>query len=328
MEENKNKPIVGRYQQLVMSYDPSLVKLPSEEDLKKALLLLDLLVGDFEKSLGFLNQLEHFVSSPLDFKTFERKMTDLIEGTREITERALDNYHYLSGNLKDIYTIFTQTVESENAIGETHESINVRFKFWLHSYRTENAGEGKGSKEIQTFSEFIQLLSNEQSGYTYFISPLGETHFLICQYAPLESSPEKIELHFSTYVEPPDTSFQSLKRAWNKMFSAANKRVYHVFRDSPPNSTIGTFKERLSVSIPPYTPHRYNYPEQLTKVIYDFINVYGVDGRRHIHLLRHNDKFAVFTTHCPIRFDGRFVVLSDVDTTNALLGENHRVIFE
>ncbi len=56
MDENKNKPIVGRYQQLVMSYGPSLVKLPSEEDLKKALLLLDLLAGDFEKTLGFLNQ--------------------------------------------------------------------------------------------------------------------------------------------------------------------------------------------------------------------------------------------------------------------------------
>ena len=74
-----------------MSYDPSVVKLPSEEDLKKVLLLLDLLVGDFEKSLGFLNQLENFVSSLLDIKTFERKMTDLIEGIREITERAFDN---------------------------------------------------------------------------------------------------------------------------------------------------------------------------------------------------------------------------------------------
>ncbi len=72
-----------------MSYDPSVVKLPSEEDLKKV--LLDLLVEDFEKSLGFLNQLEHFVSSLLDIKTFERKMTDLIEGIREITERAFDN---------------------------------------------------------------------------------------------------------------------------------------------------------------------------------------------------------------------------------------------
>lgn len=112
------------------------------------------------------------------------------------------------------------------------------------------------------------------------------------------------------------------------MFSAANKRVYHLFRDSPPNSTIGTFKERLSVSIPPYTPHRYNHPEQLTKVIYDFINVYGVDGRQHIHLLRHDDKFAVFTTHCPIRFDGRSVDLTDADTANGLLGDNYHVIIE
>lgn len=328
MDEKKNKPIVGRYQQLVMSYDPSVVTLPSEEDLKKALLLLDLLAGDFEKSIGFLNQLEHFVSVPLDFKTFQRKMTDLIEGTREITERALDNYHYLTGNLKDIYTIFTQTVESENAIGETHESINARFRFWMHSFRTENAGEGEISKEIQSFSEFVQLLSNEQSGYAYFLSPLGGTHVLICQYVPLESSSEQFELHFSTYVEAPGTPFKSLKRAWNKMCGAANKRVYHFFRDSPPSSTIGTFKERLSVSIPPYTPHRYNHAEQLTKIIYDFINVYGVDARRHVHLLSHDDKFAVFTTDSPIRFDGRFVDLAGVDTTNELLGDNYRVIIE
>ena len=32
-----------------MSYDPFVVKLPSEEDLKKALLLLDLLVEDFRQ---------------------------------------------------------------------------------------------------------------------------------------------------------------------------------------------------------------------------------------------------------------------------------------
>lgn len=328
MEAKKNKPIVGRYQQLVMSYDPSVVNLPSEEDLKKALLLLDLLAGDFEKSIGFLNQLEHFVSAPLDFKTFERKMTDLIEGTREITERALDNYEYLTGNLKDIYTIFTQTVESENAIGETHESINARFKFWVHSDRTENEGEGEVSKEIQSFSEFIQLLSNEQSGYAYFLSPLGVTHVLICQYVPLESSSEQFELDFSTYVEPPGTPIRSLKRAWNKMCSAANKRVYHLFRDSPPSPTFGTFKERLSVSIPPYTPHRYNHPEQLTKVIYDFINVYGVGGRHHIHLLCGGDKFAVFAADRPIRFDGRSVDLAGVDTSSELLGDNYRVIIE
>lgn len=328
MEEKKIKPIVGRYQQLVMSYDPSVVNLPSEEDLKKALLLLDLLVGDFEKSIGFLNQLEHFASAPLDFSTSQRKMAELIEGTREITERALDNYHYLSGNLKDIYTIFTQTVESENAIGETHESINVRFNFWLHSFKTENAGDGEVSKEIQLFSEFIQLLSNGQSGYTYFLSSFGVTYFLICQYVPLESSSEQFNLSFSTYVEPPGAPFKSLKRAWNKMFSAANKLVYHLFSDSPPSTAIGTFKKRLSVSIPPYRPHRYNHPEQLTKVIYDFINVYGVDGRQHIHALRHDDKFVLFTTHCPIRFDGRVVDLSEVNATNEQSKDSYSVIFE
>ena len=89
--------------------------------------------------------------------------------------------------------------------------------------------------------------------------------------------------------------------------------VLHLFHYSCPNLPIGTFKKRLSVLMKPYLPYRHSEPDQLSKVIYDFINIHGISGSRHIHLLKRDDKCAVFTTQRPIQFDGRLLHLSDVD---------------
>ena len=213
-----------------MNIRPSTDRLPSE-DLKQAQLRFDLLMEDFEKARSLLGQLERFISMPLDFNTLHRKTTSLIDGLRMVTERAIENYHYLAENLDDIYE---QNVELENAISETHESINARFTFWLHSFWTGDASEGEVSRNVPTFSEFIQSLAEKESPYAYFLAPCGVTHMLICQSIPLESNPEALELHFSTYVDSPDGILQILQRAWNKLFRRPDRMLFHLFHRSRP----------------------------------------------------------------------------------------------
>lgn len=307
-----------------MNIRPSTDRLPSE-DLKQAQLRFDLLMEDFEKARSLLGQLERFISMPLDFNTLHRKTTSLIDGLRMVTERAIENYHYLAENLDDIYE---QNVELENAISETHESINARFTFWLHSFWTGDASEGEVSRNVPTFSEFIQSLAEKESPYAYFLAPCGVTHMLICQSIPLESNPEALELHFSTYVDSPDGILQILQRAWNKLFRRPDRMLFHLFHRSRPQSSIGTFKQRSSAVISPYLPYRHNSVNQLPKIIYDFINVYGISGRHHVHLLKHGDRSALFLTQGPIRFDGRFVDVSDDEAADKLPKGTYRAMIE
>lgn len=310
MEEKKNIS-VGGHQQL-MNIESSIDRIPSEA-LKKALLGLNLLLEDFEKSGSLLNQIENFVSFPLESDMFRRKVMHLIESIKIIAERAIENHQYLADNLEDVYR---QTVELEKAIGETHESIDVRFTFWLHMFGSDNPREAGMSRKISTFSEFLNSLVEKHSSYAYFLAPFGSTPLLICRYLPLDANLKHFEsdtLQFSAYVASPTGSLQSLKRAWNKLFKSPNKSVFHLFRNSRTNASIGTFKQRSSIRLQPYRPHRYNEPDQLPKIVYDFINLYGISGRRRVHLLKGDDKWAVFTTQRPIQFDGRFIQLSDAD---------------
>ena len=325
MEEKKNISL-GSPQQL-LDLKPSTNRPPSEA-LKKALLKLDLLVEDFEKSGSFLRRIEHFISAPLEFDILQEQVKHFTENLKTVTGRAVENHQNLAGDLEDIYR---QTVELENAISETHESINSRFTFWLHSFQAGSQGDGEVSQEVSSFSEFANLFAEKHVGYAYFLAPFGLAPLLICRYISLDADSEDSEpdtVQLSTYVAPPTGLFQALKRAWNKLFGSPNMSVLHLFHYSRLNLPIGTFKKRLLVLMKPYLPYRHSEPDQLPKVIYDFINIHGISGSRHIHLLKRDDKCAVFTTQRPIQFDGRLLHLSDVDCPTESPKARHQLLIE
>jgi hypothetical protein len=326
MEEKKNLTTVENPQQL-MKHEASADRLPSES-LKQVLLGLDLLVEDFEKSDSFVNQIEHFISAPLAFDVLQRKVIHLIESLKTVTERSVENYQYLADVLEDIYR---QTIELENAIGETHESLNARFTFWLHTFQSGNRSEGKTSREIPNFSEFLDLLAARHGRYAYFLAPFESKPLLICRYIPLDSSAANFAadaLQFSTYVAPPTGSFRVLKRAWDKLFKSPNKSVLHLFHHSRSRSLLGTFKRRSSVLMTPYRPYQHSELDQLPKIVYDFINIYGISGCCHVHLLKRDDQCAVFATQRHVQFDGRSVQLSDADCPGESPKDRHRLIIE
>ena len=132
----------------------------------------------------------------------------------------------------------------------------------------------------------------------------------------------------SSYVAPPAGALRGLKRAWNKLFKSPNKSVLHLFHDSRPKSLLGTFKGRSSVPIGPYSPHQYSELDQLPKIIYDFINIYGISGCIHVHLLKRKDQCAIFTTQRHVEFDGNSVQLADTDWPDESPKDRHQLIIE
>ena len=326
MKEKKNLTTADTSEQLIAPKSIAEIAQLTSESLKRVLLELNLLTEDFEKSDGFVNQIEHLIAAPLEFDIFQRKIVRLIENLKVVAGRASENHRYLAGTIKDAYGY---TIELQNIIGETHASINARFKFWLHSFQTEYHRKGQKSREIPSFSEFLDLLAEKPARYAYFLASLKSKPLLICQYIPPDTNPQNnVTYSLSSYVAPPSGSFRSLKRAWNKLFKSPNKSVLHLFHNSRPKASLGTFKGRLPVSVGPYSPHEHSEREQLPKIIYDFINIYGISGCIHVHLLKREDQCAVFTTQRQVEFDGSSVQLADADCPNASPKDRHQLIIE
>ncbi len=326
MKEKKNLATVDKPQQLITPKSVTEIAQLTSESLKKTLLESKLLAEDFEKSNNFVDQIEHLSAAPLGFDIFQRKIVRLIENLKIISGRAAENHRYLASNLEDIYGY---TIELQNMIGETHASINARFKFWLHSFQPEHQREGQKSREVSSFSEFLDLFAEKPARYAYFLASIRSKPLLICRYIPPDTDPQKnITYSLSSYVAPPSGSFRGLKRAWNKLFKSPNKNVLHLFHNSRPQSLLGTFKGRSPVLIGPYSPYQYSELDQLPKIIYDFINIYGISGCIHVHLLKREDQCAVFTTQRQVEFDGSSVQLSDTDCPGESLKDYHQLIIE
>lgn len=326
MKEKKNLATVDNPQQLITPKPIIETAQLTSESLRKVLSELNLLTEDFEKSDGFVDQIEHLIAAPLEFDIAQRKIARLIENLKIINERAVENHRHLAATIEDTYG---QATQLQNIIGETYASIDARFKLWLHSFQTGNQGEEQESREITDFSEFLSLLSEKQVRYAYFLASFKSKPILICRYTPLDAnSQNNVTYSMSSYVAPPAGLFRGLKRAWNKLFKSPNKSVLHLFQDSRPKSLLGTFKGRSSVSIGPYSPHQYSELDQLPKIVYDFINIYGISGCIHVHLLKREDQCAIFTTQRHVEFDGNSVQLADTDCPGELPKDRHQLIIE
>ena len=326
MKEKKNLAVADNSQQLMTSKSMREITQLISEALKKTLLELNLLAEDFEKSDDFVDQIEHLIAAPLGFEIFQKKIARLIENLKVITERAAENHRYLTDTLEDTYR---HALELINVIGETHTSINARFKFWLHSFQTGDQREEQKSRELSNFAEFLDLLTEKPASYAYFLASFKSKPLLICRYIPPDTKPQNNTTYsLSSYVAPPSGSFRSLKRAWNKLFKSPNKSVLHLFRDSHPKSSLGTFKGRSPVLIGPYAPHQHSELDQLPKIVYDFINIYGISGCIHVHLLKRKDQCAIFTTQRHVEFDGNSVQLADIDWPAESPKDRHQLIIE
>ena len=326
MKEKKNLTTTNSSQQLMTSKSITEVTQLTAESLKKTLLELNLLAEDFKKSDDLVNQIERLAAAPLGFDISQRRIVRLIENIRVITGRAAENHRYLADTIENTYG---HALELINVIGETHASINARFKFWLHSFHTGDQHEEQKSRELSNFSEFLDLLTEKPVRYAYFLASFKSKPLLICRHIHRDTEPQdNITYSLSSYVAPPSGSFRGLKKAWNKLFKSPNKSVFHLFHDSHPQSSLGTFKGRSPVLVGPYAPYQHSELDQLTKIIYDFINIYGISGCIYVHLLKHKDQCAIFTTQRHVEFDGNSIQLADTDCPAESPKDRHQLIIE
>ena len=326
MKEKKNLAVADNSQQVITSKSITEITQLTSESLKKTLLELNLLAEDFEKSDNFVDQIEHLIAAPLGFDIFQKKIGRLIENLKVITERAAENHRYLADTIEGTYG---HALELVNVVGETRVSINARFKFWLHSFQTGDQPEEQKSRELSGFSEFLDLFAEKPSRYAYFLASFQSKPLLICRYIPPDTEPQKnVTYSLSSYVAPPSGSFRSLKRAWNKLFKSPNRSVLHLFHSSHPQPSLGTFKGRSPFLVGPYAPHQHSELDQLPKIIYDFINIYGISGCIHVHLLKREDQCAIFTTQRHVEFDGTSVQLADADCPAESPKDRHQLIIE
>ena len=300
--EKKNNMTQGSVQPVAHLKQPR-DALPSDA-LKEALLSLDLMAQDFEKLGNHLEQVERFVSAPLEFDLLQRRVKQLVDKLAVVTDRTLENHQYLQSELQGVYK---KLIELEGAIWESRESINKRFVFSLHQFDT-----GEPSREVSGFSEFLSELTEKHERCLYFVIPFGPIPLLICRdmssitTTPLETVTQSASVALPTGV------FRFLKRAWHRLFCQPNQIVLHLFQRSQ-RQRIGTFKYRTSVPLHPYFPYRYDDSAQTAKISYDFINFYGVSGKTHAHLLKGHDTSAIVMTKQPVQFDGRLLRFAEAD---------------
>ncbi len=325
MKEKQNLTTADTTERLISKSITEITHLTSES-LREALSELHLLTEDLEKSDGFVDEIEQLIAAPLEFDIFQRKIVRLIEKLKLVTGRVSENHRYFIGTIEDTYGHASELL---NIIGETYASINTRFKFWLHSFQTGDQPEEQKSREISNFSEFLDLLSEKPAYCTYFLVSFKSKPLLICRYVlPDTEPPNDVACSLSSYVAPPVGSFGALKRACNKLFKSPNKSVLHLFRDSRPKALLGTFKGRSSVLVAPYAPHQHSELDQLPKIVYDFINLYGISGCVHVHLLKREDQCAIFTTQRHVEFDGNSIQLAAIDCPAESVKHHHQLIIE
>ena len=325
MKEKQNLTTADSSQQLISKSVTEITHL-TVESLRRTLSELNLLTEDLDKSDSFVDEIKHLIAAPLEFEISQSRIVRLIENLQVVTGRVSENHRYFAGTIEDTYEHASELL---NIIGETYASINARFKFWIHSFQTEDQREEQKSYEISNFSEFLDLLAEKPAHYAYFLASFKSKPFLICQYIrPDTKPPSNVAYSLSSYVAPPSGSFRGLRRAWNKLFKSPNKSVLHLFRNSSPKPSHGTFKGRSPVLVGPYTPYQYSELDQLPKIIYDFINLYGISGCIHVHLLKRDDQCAIFTTQRQVEFDGNAVQLADIDCPAESPEDRHHLIIE
>ena len=278
--------------------------------------MLNLSVSDLEKTINALWELDRLTSAPLYFETAADRKEHIIRNIRSIVERTIDNADFLAGALID--QIYEDTVQLENAISETHASINARFSFWFYSLLEP----GEPSQEIQTFTEFTQLFIEENVEHAYFLLPFESSYSLVCQYAPNSGQIADIKIHTSDYFQLLEGSLQGVKKVWAKLLKPANTRVYHIFKHHIRSNAVAE-KDSSSVVVERYHPYKDNQLSSIPKILYDFINMYSIKNRRHVHLIRRDDKSVVLLTQRPIERAGGYFTLSKEDAADICCSDDY-----
>ena len=268
-------------------------KINPSNHIKNMEITLELLTEDLYKTKMCLDQLRRILSSPIDLGV-ERHSLDLIDNLYALAKRTEDNYQRMNSRTD---VLSERINELEQAVSESYSSINERYNFWLHDVVNNKS-------ESVTFPEFSRSMESSGLTYVYFLNRLLRGNsVLICMPAPAGIGRSDFvsnqSLAYSIYVENPEKWLKPLRKLWHKLFRKPNKRVYHLFSSPRKDKSFGTFKGKGDLPLKEYLPFKYDAPDQLLKILYDFINMYGINGRNCANLITDRKVYALFMSEQP-----------------------------
>lgn len=268
-------------------------KITPSNQIKNMKLTLELLTEDLHKTQMCLDQLKPLLSSPIDLGV-ERDSLDFIDNLYALAKRTEDNYQRMDSRIDNL----SEEIEKlEQAVSESYNSINERFNFWLHDVANNKS-------ESVDFLEFSRSIKSNGLNYVYFLNRLvGDNNILICM--PIPAGINRLDfvsnqsLAYSKYVKNPEKWLKLLRKIWHKIFRKPNKWIYHLFSSPRKDRTVGTFKGKDNSTLEEYLPFKYDDPDQLLKILYDFINMHGINGRNCANLITDRKIYALFMSEQP-----------------------------
>jgi len=264
------------------------------ESLKQIQTAIEISAKDLRLYMEYLDRLDVLTASGLNFQKVQEEKARLIYDLNQLIDRTIQNQEIISRSILD--QIYQQVVELEQVIGEPTTQIDSRFMFYNFDLSNEILLQVAEEYEVETFADLIDLVRMPKWHYAYFHLSLGNLHLLICQYASSDNPLQQLSIPVSSFIDPPGGVFDSLQRRWGKQ-PPVKREILHFFTpsDQPAQyQKMGFPLETETWQIESYSPHAANQVDQLPKIIYDFINVYGIQGRQVVHLLRQRNRSVIF----------------------------------
>ena len=267
--------------------------IPSES-LKQIQTAIEISAKDLRLYMEYLDRLDVLTASGLNFQKVQEEKARLVYDLNQLIDRTIQNQEIISRSILD--QIYQQVIELEQVIGEPTTQIDSRFMFYNFDLSNEILLQVAEEYEVETFADLIDLVRMPKWHYAYFYLSLGNLHLLICQYASSDSPLQQLSVPVSSFIDPPDGIFDSLQRRWGKQ-PPVKREVLHLFTPSGQPTRyqkMGLPLETETWQIEAYLPYAANQADQLPKIIYDFINIYGIQGRQVVHLLRQRNRSVIF----------------------------------
>jgi len=264
------------------------------ESLKQIQTAIEISAKDLRLYMEYLDRLDVLTASGLNFQKVQEEKARLVYDLNQLIDRTIQNQEIISRSILD--QIYQQVVELEQVIGEPTTQIDSRFMFYNFDLSNEILLQVAEEYEVETFADLIDLVRMPKWHYAYFHLSLGNLHLLICQYVSSENPLQQLSIPVSSFIDPPSGVFDSLQRRWGKQ-PPVKREILHLFTpsDQPAQyQKMGLPLETETWQIESYSPHAANQVDQLPKIIYDFINVYGIQGRQVVHLLRQRNRSVIF----------------------------------
>ena len=252
---------------------------------------MELAAKDTRKYIEYLDQLDGLASSGLNFQQVQFRKTKIIHDLKKLAERTAENQETIAQiTLEDMQR---KIVDLEQMIGDMPSQIDERFVFYNFDLSNDMTLRVKNQFQIDNFNHLVELVEMPKWKYTYYHLKFGHLNLLLCQYMPATTQMSSLSIPVAKYSDPANSFLKSIQHRWGKSIPV-KREVIHLFGPSEQRLDMGALLQTEARNFSAYQPHKSDEAQQLPKIIYDFINMYGINGHHAVHLFRQRNRSLIF----------------------------------